>query len=365
EDPAIMLYTSATGNTPVCGIVLPHQAIVSQKITAHWVLDLRSGDCFWCTADPGWITGIAYGILGSLANGTTNILYQPRFDAKGWYQILKEEAVNVWYTAPTALRFLRGSKLKPPKLENLRHICSVGEALEPELISWSKKNLNLPIYDTYWLTETGSMMMVNYRAVPIKPGSMGKPVPGIKAAILDKKNRPLSANQEGDLAFWRGWPSQLITVWKNPTSFQRYFRGQWFITGDRAYKDKDGYFYFVGRADDVLKTSGERVGPFSVESTLVSHPSVLETGVIGKPDKLRGEIIKAFVVLKEGVAASDKLKEELVLHVKKNLAYHAYPKEIEFVKSLPKNRSGKIIRRILKARELGLPLGDTSTLIKD
>ena len=363
-DPAIMLYTSATGNTPVSGIVLPHQAIVSQKITAHWVLDLSAGDRFWCTADPGWITGLAYGILGSLANGTTNIVYQPRFEAKKWYDILKKEAVQVWYTAPTALRMLRGSQLKPGKLPELRHICSVGEALEPKLISWSKKIFDLPIYDTYWQTETGSMMIVNYRCLKIKPGSMGKPVPGIKAAILDNKNRQLRADQEGDLAFWSGWPSQMTTVWKNPSRFQSYFRSPWFITGDRAYHDAQGYYHFIGRADDVIKTAGERVGPFSVESTLISHPAVLEAGVIGKPDKLRGEIIKAFIVLKPGHKPSENLKEKLVTHVKQKLAYHAYPREIEFVDDLPKNRSGKIVRRMLKAKELGLPLGDTSTLIK-
>lgn len=364
-DPAIMLYTSATGNTPVCGIVLPHQSIVSQKITAHWVLDLTPQTRFWCTADPGWITGLAYGILGGLANGATNILYQPRFGAEQWWRVLQTESVEVLYTAPTALRMLRGSNVRPPKLSHLRHICSVGEALEPPLITWSKKTIGLPIFDTYWQTETGAMMMVNFRSVPIKPGSMGKPIPGIRAAILDQRNRELRANQEGDLAFWSHWPSQMTGVWKNPARFQSYFRGQWFITGDRAYRDREGYYHFVGRADDVIKTAGERVGPFSVESTLASHPAVLEAGVIGKPDPLRGEIIKAFIVLKKGVAPSDTLKQSLVDHVKKNLAFHAYPKEIEFVEDLPKNRSGKIVRRILKAKELGQPMGDTSTLIKN
>lgn len=365
EDPAIMLYTSATGQTPVCGIVLPQKAIISQKKTAWWVLDLQPEDIYWCTADPGWITGIAYGILGNWANGITTLVYEGRFDVTKWLEILADYQVSVWYTAPTALRMLsqEDEAFIGKSWPSLRHLCSVGEALEPNLITWSLEKFGLPLHDTYWQTETGSMMLVNFPSEPIVPGSMGKPVPGIEAAVIDEKGQPLPAGKEGELAFRSGWPAEMIDVWQNHPRFEAYHRGPWFITGDRAKYDLDGYFYFVGRTDDVIKTSGERVGPFEVESALTSHPAVVEAGVIGKPDPLRGEIIKAFVVLKKGYSAGNELKTELQQFVKQNLAGHAYPKEIEFVADLPKNRSGKIVRRILKAKELGLPLGDTSTLI--
>ncbi len=356
-DPAVMLYTSATGNTPVCGIVLPHQSIICQKKTAAWVLDLHPNDIYWCTADPGWVTGIAYGIFGAWANGVTSAVLEGRFDTHKWFSFLEDNKVNVWYTAPTALRMLK-EEIKEPKkdynLSKLRHICSVGEALEPALIKWSNEKIGLPIYDTYWQTETGSIMLANYRSLKIKPGSMGKAVPGQKAAIIDENGAELKPESEGDLAFKAGWPSQMTTVWKNQKRYQSYFRkganNQWFVTGDRAYYDKDGYFFYIGRADDVIKTAGERVGPFEVESALAEHPNIIEAAVIGVPHKIRGEIIKAFVILNNTDEIRDKktYKEDIKQFVKKQLAGHAYPREIEFVDSLPKNPSGKIVRRKLK-----------------
>ena len=341
-------------------------------MTAKWALDLRDSDTYWCTADPGWVTGIAYEILGSWSCGVTSVVYGGRFDPRRWYEILEKYQVSVWYTAPTAIRMLMaaGSDLvKEFKLSQLRHLCSVGEPLNPEAIKWSIKVFGRPFHDTWWQTETGAICIANYPSLDIKIGAMGKPVPGLIAAIVDDHGKELEVNKEGNIALKPKWPSMMHTIWKRPHKYKSYFTNGWYISGDHGLKDKDGYFWFIGRADDVIKTSGERVGPFEVESALVEHPAVIEAGVIGKPDPLRGEIIKAFVVLEESVKRkvanekyAEKLKTELSLYVKKHLAGHAYPREIEFIDKLPKTRSGKIMRRILKAKELGLPIGDTSTL---
>lgn len=364
NDASFMLYTSGTTGKPK-GIVHRHFAIVSEYITAKYVLDLKEDDVYWCTADPGWVTGIAYEILGTWANGASQIVFDGRFDANRWYKLLEDYKVTVWYTAPTAIRMLMASGIdiiRKYNLSNLRHLASVGEPLNPEAVVWGQKAFGLPFHDTWWQTELGAISIANYPCMDIKPGSMGKPFPGVTAAIIDEKGKELPFGEEGNLALKPDFPSIMKAVWRRPNKYKSYFEHGWYISGDRGWKDKDGYFWFVGRADDVIKTAGERVGPFEVESALVEHPSVIEAGVIGKPDKLRGEIIKAFVVLKPGVKQSDKLKADLSEFVKKHLAGHAYPREIEFIDKLPKTRSGKIMRRILKAKELGLPIGDTSTL---
>ena len=368
EEFMYMLYTSGTTGKPK-GVLHAHKAIVQAHLTAKWVLDVHEEDVYWCTADLGWVTGVVYGVLGPWSNGATQVGLSGRFDPERWYKALHDHKVTVWYTAPTAVRMLmaKGDDL-PAKydLSSLRALYSVGEPLNPEAVRWALDVFDSkPFHDTWWQTETGSILITNFPEMDIKPGSMGKPLPGIEAAIVDETGKILDQGEEGSLAIRPGWPSMMRQIWKNPAKYNEYFRNGWYITGDTAQIDKDGYFWYVGRADDVIKTAGERVGPFEVESALIEHPAVAEAGVIGKPDELRGNIIKAFIVLTPGYTESPQLKEDIQKFVKKKLAGHAYPREIDVVKSLPKTRSGKIMRRLLRARELGLPIGDTSTLEQD
>lgn len=364
EDHAFLLYTSgSTGKSK--GVVHAHLSVLQQYLTHKLVHDIHPEDIYWCTADHGWVTGISYGILGPLSNGATILQFEGRFDPGAWYSLIERHQVSIWYTAPTAIRMLMkaGDELVGKyDLSAMRHVYSVGEPLNPECIRWGIKVFGLPFHDTWWQTETGSILISNYPSLTIKLGSMGKPFPGITASIVDDNGHELPTGEEGNLAIQKGWPSMLRTLWDDEDRYNKLFKNGWYITGDRAIKDGDGYFWYVGRADDVIKTSGERVGPFEVESVLVEHPAIAEAGVIGKPDELRGEIIKAFISLRAGHVPNPELEEEIKLFVKKRLAAHAYPREIAFVTSLPKTRSGKIMRRLLKARELGLPEGDTSTL---
>jgi len=364
NDFSYMLYTSGTTGKPK-GVVHVHYDILQAIETTKFVLDIHTQDVYWCTADLGWVTGVVYGALGPWGLGATQVVYEGRFSPENWYKLLAKYKVTVWYTAPTAIRLLMGAQIDLKKFDfsSLRHLCSVGEPLNPEAIWWALEAYGLPFHDTWWQTELGGISITNYPILDIKPGSMGKPFPGIVAGIIDDKGNELPVGKEGKLALKTSTVSSLMKlIWNNPKKFGSYFIGDWYVSGDQAYKDRDGYFWFVGRADDVIKTSGERIGPFEVESSLVECLEVIEAGVIGKPDKVRGEIIKAFVVLKPGVEGTEDLKEKLKAHVKQHLAGHAYPKEIEFIDKLPKTRSGKIMRRVLKAKELGLPIGDISTL---
>lgn len=365
EDPFIIHYTSGSTGTPK-GILHVHKAMLGHYQTAKWVLDLREDDIYWCSADPGWVTGTSYGIFGPWLNGVTQVVNAEPFSAESWYKTLEKNKITVWYTAPTALRMLMkaGDEItRDYDFTYLRHICSVGEPLNPEVIRWGLKVFYLPIHDTWWQTETGSMVIVNFPCLDIKPGSMGKPVPGITAAVIDKNGNHLPKGSVGLLALRPSWPSILRAVWGDEEKYNDYFliKG-WYLSGDNAYVDDDGYFWFIGRADDIINTSGHRVGPFEVENALVDHPAIAEAGVIGKPDEDRGEIIKAFITLKDDREYNEELFNDIKKFIRKNLAAHAYPREIEIVKSLPKTRSGKIMRRVLKARELGLPLGDLSTM---
>ncbi len=367
DDPAFMLYTSGTTGKAK-GVVHVHRAVLQQYLTTKWVLDLKEDDIYWCTADHGWVTGITYSLIGPVACGVTQVIYGGKFSPDNWYKTIDKYKVSVFYTAPTAIRMLMKAgedAAKQYSFSSLRHLCSVGEPLNPEAIRWGLKVFGLAFHDTWWQTETGAILISNYPTMEIKLGSMGRPIPGVKAAVIDDKGNELGVGSHGNLAIKPGWPSMMKEIYKNPEKYQEYFVDGWYTTGDKAYHDAEGYFWFIGRADDVINTSGERVGPFEVESALVEHPAIAEAGVIGKPDALRGEIIKAFVTLTQGFTWSDGLYDELKAHVKKRLAGHAYPREIEVVKSLPKTRSGKIMRRVLKARELGLPEGDTSTLEED
>lgn len=363
EDYAFMLYTSGTTGKPK-GVVHAHYSILQQHLSAKVALDLKENDIYWCTADPGWVTGIVYSILSNWSLGITTLVYSGRFDPKMWYSLLEKHKVSVWYTAPTAIRMLMAASdaASHYDLSSLRFLASVGEPLNPEAVTWSEKVFGIPFHDNWWQTECGSILIANVSGLKIKPGSMGKPLPWVTADVVDEEGNPVPVGTEGNLVLKPPWPSMMRTIWRNQEKYLSYFKEKWYISGDRAKKDEDGYFWFIGRADDVIKTAGERVGPFEVESALIDHPSVVEAGVIGKPDSVRGEIIKAFVVLKQGVTPSEELKTELSEFVKKHLAGHAYPREIEFIDKLPKTRSGKIMRRILKVKELGLPIGDTSTL---
>jgi acetyl-CoA synthetase len=364
-DPYVVHYTSGSTGKPK-GVILGHKAMIQEYVTARWVLDLKEEDTYWCTADPGWVTGTSYGIVGPWLLGTSMVTFAGRFDPKTWYSIIERHGVTVWYTAPTALRMLMkaGNEIvKEHDFSKLRHICSVGEPLNAPVIRWGMDVFGKRIHDTWWQTETGAQMICNYPCMDIKPGSMGKPIPGVSAGIVDEEGKELPPMTQGMLAIRPGWPSMMVSIWRNAPKFREYFRVPgWFVSGDNAYMDHDGYYWFIGRADDVIKTSGERIGPFEVESALVEHQAVAEAGVIGKPDEVRGEIIKAFVILRDGFAPSDKLKVEISDFVKAKLSAFANPREIEFVDKLPKTRSGKIMRRVLKARELGLEVGDLLTM---
>jgi acetyl-CoA synthetase len=369
EEFALLHFTSGTTGTPK-GAVHVHAAVVAHHTTGKLALDLHPDDIFWCTADPGWVTGTSYGIIAPLTNGITSIIDEGDFDAERWYGILQAQKVTVWYTAPTAIRMLMkaGTDLaRNYALGALRFVASVGEPLNPEAVVWGREALGLPFHDNWWQTETGGIMIANYAAMDIRPGSMGKPLPGIEAVIVHQRDDGSVAvvdepDAQGELALRPGWPSMFRGYWGESERYRQCFAGDWYLTGDLARRDRDGYFWFVGRKDDVIKTSGHLIGPFEVESVLMEHKAVAEAGVIGKPDPVALEIVKAFVSLKAGFAASDELRRELLGHARKRLGAVVAPKEIEFVSSLPKNRAGKIMRRLLKARELGLPEGDTSTL---
>ncbi len=364
-DGLILHYTSGSTGKPK-GVLHAHNAMIQHYQTAKWILDLKDEDTYWCTADPGWVTGTSYGIFGPWLTGTSNLIVGGRFDPNTWYKMLEEYGITVWYSAPTAFRMLMGAGdeiIKEYDLSQLRHVLSVGEPLNPEVVRWGMKVFNLRIHDNWWMTETGAQLISNYPCMDIRPGSMGKPIPGVEAAIVDNQGNVLPPNRMGNLAIKKGWPSMMKMIWNNQEKYDSYFMPNgWYVSGDSAYMDEDGYFWFQGRVDDVIMTSGERVGPFEVESKLVEHPAVAEAGVIGKPDPVRGEIIKAFVALRDGYEVTEELKEDIRQFVKKGLAAHAAPREIEFRDKLPKTRSGKIMRRVLKAWELDLPTGDLSTM---
>ncbi len=382
EDRALLHFTSGTTGRPK-GAIHVHEAVVAHGLTGRLVLDLRPGDVFWCTADPGWVTGTSYGIIAPLVNGVTSIVDEADFDAERWYRILQDERVDVFYTAPTALRMLQraGTELSRDfDLSHLRLVASVGEPLDPELVLWAREVFEVPVLDTWWQTETGGIMIANLCTQEVKPGSMGRPLPGITAGLLqvgpdddlalDAEGRPIEVGTDevGELALVVGWPSMFRGYLDEDERYRKAFAGRWYRSGDLARRDADGSYWFVGRNNDLIKSAGHLIGPFEVESALNEHPAVLESGVIGKPDPTIGAVVKAFVVLVDRAslgddpAAVEALRRELMGHARKRLGAAVAPREIEFVDDLPHTRSGKIMRRLLKARELGLDEGDTSTL---
>jgi len=371
EDMALLHFTSGTTGKPK-GAIHVHGAVVAHHVTGLYALDLHDEDVFWCTADPGWVTGTSYGIIAPLTNGVTSIVVEAEFDAQAWYSVLERERVSVWYTAPTAIRMmmrLGAEAVKGYDLSALRFLASVGEPLNPEAVIWGEQAFGLPFHDNWWQSETGGIMIANFAALDIKPGSMGLPLPGIEAAIVRRRNGGVETIDEpmveGELALKKGWPSMMRGYLHEEERYAKCFSGEWYLTGDLAKRDAEGYYWFVGRADDVIKSAGHLIGPFEVESALMEHPAVAEAAVIGKPEPTMGEMVKAFVALKPGHEPTDALRKELLGHARKRLGPAVAPKEIDFRVNLPKTRSGKIMRRLLKARELGLPEGDLSTLESD
>ncbi len=376
EDPALLHFTSGTTGAPK-GAIHVHEAVVAHHHTGRVALDLHPGDVFWCTADPGWVTGTSYGIIAPLVHGVTLICDEGELDAERWYGILERERVAVWYTAPTALRMLQraGTSLaQAHDLPHLRFAASVGEPLDPESVLWSQEAFGQPVHDNWWQTETGGIMIANLRALEVRPGSMGRPLPGITAAILARGASgaveldqhgdavPAGPGTVGELALRPGWPSMFRGYLGEEERYRRCFQGGWYLTGDLARQDADGWFWFVGRGDDVIKSAGHLIGPFEVESTLLEHPSVAEAAVIGIPDAVAGQLVRALVVVGPEHEASPELARELVGFARARLGAAVAPRSVGFVDALPKNRSGKVVRRVLLARELGLPEGDTSTL---
>lgn len=370
EDEALIHFTSGTTGRPK-GAVHVHKAVVNHASTGRYALELKPGTVYWCTADPGWVTGTSYGIIAPLVHRATLIIDEAEFDLERWYATLEREKVEVWYTAPTAIRMMMRAGRDAANghdFSSLRFLASVGEPLNPEAVVWGNEVFGLPFHDNWWQTETGGIMIANTMDMDIKPGSMGKPLPGIEAAVVTRKDEgvtPCKPGEIGDLALKVGWPSMMRVYLHEEARYKKTFAGDWYISGDLAMQDQDGYFWFVGRADDLIKSSGHLIGPFEVESALIEHEAVAEAGVIGLPDETAGEVVKAYVSLNPGFEPSGELEKSIRGHARKKLGPAVAPRTIEFRKTLPKTRSGKIMRRLLKARELGLPEGDISTLETD
>ncbi len=369
ESPSVLHYTSGTTGQPK-GVKHVHYSLISQYLTTKWVLDLQEHDIYWCTADPGWVTGTSYGIIGPWSLGITQCVLDSGFSAQSWYQFIEQYKVTVWYSAPTAIRSLMKAGeeiIRNYDLSSLRHLASVGEPLNSEAVIWAEKNFGKPFHDTFWQTETGSIMISNYPGMKIKPGSMGRPFPGITGTVLDPKtHEPIGEpGKIGLIAFKPGWPSMMRTYWNNEEKYREKFVNGWYLSGDRATIDKEGYFWFIGRDDDVINTGGHLVSPFEVESALLEHPSVAESAVVAKPDEINMEVVKAFVTLKPGLTPGKDLELEIMNFVRKKLSSVAMPQEIEFLDKLPRTRSGKIMRRLLHAKEWGEEIGDISTLEND
>lgn len=369
ESPSVLHYTSGTTGQPK-GVQHVHYSLISQYLTTKWVLDFQDDDIYWCTADPGWVTGTSYGIIGPWSLGITQCVLGAGFSAQAWYRFIEKYKISMWYSSPTAIRSLMkaGNELVMSyDLSSLRHLASIGEPLNPEAVIWSQRIFGKPFHDTYWQTETGSIMISNFPGMKIKPGSMGKPFPGITGVILDQERfEPIEeAGKIGLIAFRPGWPAMMRGYWNNEEIYKKKFVGRWYLSGDKGTIDNEGYFWFVGRDDDIINTGGHLVSPFEVESALLEHPAVGESAVVSKPDEVNMEVVKAFITLKPGFIFNSELELDIMNFIRKKLSSLAMPQEIEYMDKLPKTRSGKLMRRLLHAKEWGEDTGDISSLEND
>lgn len=377
EDAALLHFTSGTTGAPK-GALHVHAAVVAHHDSAREVFGLAPGDVYWCTADPGWVTGTSYGLVAPLTCGATMIVDEAEFDAERWYRILQDQGVEVWYTAPTAIRMLMKAGDDLPRrfdLSRLRLAASVGEPLDADAVRWGADVLGLPFHDTWWQTETGSIMIATRPGVAVRPGSMGTPLPWITAGLLasdDDGQVVLDAaghatevsdpETAGVLALRPGWASMFRTYLGADERYRSSFVDGWYVAGDLARRDADGYYWFVGRADDVIKTAGHLIGPFEVEQVLMEHGDVVQAGVYGVPDDVAGAVVHARIVVRPGVEETDDLLADVMAHARRRLGPAVAPRQLAVVSELPVTRSGKVMRRLLRARELGLPEGDLSTL---
>lgn len=375
EAPAIVHFTSGTTGTPK-GAVHVHEAVVAHHATGAIALDLHPDDVFWCTADPGWVTGTSYGIVAPLTHGVTVVVDEGDFDADRWCRILAEQRVTVWYTSPTALRMLRRAgpeAIGGHDLSALRLVASVGEPLDPDLVAWGMEVLGHPVHDSWWQTETGGIMIANLAGCEIRPGSMGRPLPGIEVAVLargddgraaaavDGSVQELGPDEAGELALRPGWPSMFRGYLHDDERYAACFAGGWYLTGDVVRRDVEGWIWFVGRADDVITSAGHLIGPVEVEQTLRQHPAVVDAGVVGVPDEVAGELVKAYVVVRPDLPVTEELVSDVLAFARRRLGPTVAPRSIEVVDDLPHTRSGKIVRRVLRARARGLAEDDRST----
>jgi acetyl-CoA synthetase len=376
EDMAVLHFTSGTTGAPK-GAVHVHDAVTAYYTSGLYALDLHTDDVYWCTADPGWVTGMSYGVFAPLVHGVTAVVDRGEFTAERWYRILSGQRVTVWYTTPTELRMLMmaGTAAAAGRdFSALRFVASVGEPLEPELVLWGQETFGQPVHDNWWQTETGAIMIGNFVGTPLKPGSMGRPLPGVDAALAARgeNGAPLVENgrtvlidepdRVGELVLRAGWPSMFRGYLHDEKRYEECFSGDWYLTGDLAKRDTDGYYWFVGRADDVIISAGHLISPFEVESSLAEHPAVADAGVIGSPDPVAGEVVKAYVQVHDGIVPTDELRNEILDFAENRLGLAVAPESLEFIDDLPRSTNGKIVRRLLKAKDLGLPTGDVSTV---